>query len=891
MAPGSDDRYDPNPPIPTYDEAIAGGSWQRQDQPHSPIPDAAEGQSLLSNRHHLPSANNNATGRRPRGYRPPTVETDDEDSLLGSDSDSDSDSEAEHVRREMQEMDIDDSETRGGRSSWGKRIGFSLPQWRWRWRWRLPKIRLGRTPAAPVGGEGASTTAEEETPGQRFAFPTLGSAALFLIVGRVLAIMLVLGFLYLLFVSDMFSNMARRMGRPFDPANVRNHVKMSVNPAKIRDQLRHYTGYAHLAGTAGDFALVEDTEMLFRRYGLEDVTIDEYQVYLNYPKADGRAVEVLGADGKPTWSAKLEEDEKGGEVAGRQPMAFHGHSKSGDVKGPLIYANYGSKDDFAKLKENGIDTKGAIALVRYGGHPRDAALKVKEAELAGFVGCLIYSDPADDGFVRGETAPNGPFMPADGVHREGVSLTSSIVGDPLTPGWGSKASAIRGAPSESLGLVKIPSLPLAWRDAQVLLQRIEDFGEHVPSSWVGGVPEIRQWWTGNSSSPIVRLKNEQDEVEKKPVWNVYGRIVGYEQSEKKLIIGNHRDAWGFGGPDPNSGSAIMMEVIRIFGDLMLQEWRPLRTIEFMSWDAGAYNLIGSTEYVEQNDEDLRRDGLAYINIGAGVTGDSFHASGSPILNKALLELLNEIRDPNFNDTTLRALWDERQGELESLGGGSDFVAFQDIVGTSSIDMRFSGRPAPSHSTYETFDWVEQVGDPGFVYHTLLTQAICLLILELADRPIMPFDLPHYVNTMGRWVQDLDNWVKAQPAGKSLSIQPLKDAHHSILQSVREFIKWELSWETSVISSSGYETAGLGRKRAEYNSRLARFESDLLDPIGIHGRAQFKHVLAAPSLESVYEEEYFPSIREAIKSGDLARANDTMVRVAEIMKTAATHLLE
>ncbi|KAK0643826.1 hypothetical protein B0T16DRAFT_430271 [Cercophora newfieldiana] len=894
MAPGSDDRYDLNPPIPTYDEAIAGGSWQRQDQPHSPIGDAAEGQSLLNNRHHLPSANNGG-GRRPRGYRPPTVETDDEDSLLGSDSDSDSDSEAEHVQREMQEMDIDDSETRGGlrgRSSWGKRIGFSLPQWRWRWRWRLPQIRLGRTPAAPAGGDGANSSADEETPGQRFAFPTLGSAALFLIVGRVLAILLVLGFLYLLFVSDMFSNMARRMGsRMFDPASVRNHVKMSVDPRKIRDTLKHYTGYAHIAGTAGDFALAEDTETLFRRYGLEDVTLDEYQVYLNYPKADGRAVEIMGADGKPTWSAKLDEDEKGGEAAGRQSMAFHGHSKSGDVKGPLIYANYGSKGDFAQLKEKGIDTKGAIALVRYGGHPLDAALKVKEAELAGFAGCLIYSDPADDGFVKGATAPGGPFMPADGVHRTGVSLTSTLVGDPLTPGWGSKEGALRVPPSESLGLVKIPSLPLAWRDAQVLLQHLKDHGERVPSAWVGGVPDINQWWTGNASSPIVRIKNDQDEMEKKPIWNVYGRIVGIEQNEKKVIIGNHRDAWGFGGPDPNSGTAIMTEVIRIFGDLMLQEWRPLRTIEFMSWDGGAYNLIGSTEYVEQNDEDLRRDGLAYINIGAGVTGDSFHASGSPILNKAILEVLNDVRDPNFNDTTLRALWDDRQGQLEALAGGSDYLPFQDIVGTSSIDMRFSGRAFPAQSSYANFDWVEQVGDPGFVYHTLLTQAICLLILELADRPIMPFDLPHYASAMGGWIHDLEGWLRNQPAGKTLSVLPLRDAHHSILQSVHEFNKWELSWETSVISSNGFETAGLGRKRAEYNSRLARFESDLLDPIGIHGRAQFKHVLTAPSLESVYEEEFFPSIREAVTSGDATRANDTIARVADIMKKAASRLLE
>jgi len=890
MALDTDQRYDADPPIPSYDEAVAGGSWQRRDQPHSPIGDAAEGQSLLNNRHHLPSANN---ARRPGGYRAPTVETDDEDSLLGSDTDTDPEDEAEQVRREMQEMDIDDSATRGGRgrSSWGKRIGFTLPQWRWRPRWRLPRIRLRRTPAAATSGDGAESTGDEQTPGSRFAFPTLGSAALFLIVGRVLAIMLVLGFLYLLFVSDMFTNMARRMGsRMFDPASVRNHVNMSVDPRRIRETLKHYTGYAHIAGTAGDFALAEDTETLFKRYGLEDVTMDEYQVYLNYPKPDGRAVEILGADGKPTWSAKLEEDEHGGEVAGRQTLAFHGHSKTGDVKGPLIFANNGLKEDFVKLKEMGIAMHGAIALVRYGEHPADVALKVKEAELAGFAGCLIFNDPADDGSMRSSPAPQGGAMPDDGVHRAGVSLTSYLVGDVLTPGWGSKEGAIRVAPPESLGLVKIPSLPLAWRDAQVLIQHIAKFGEEVPLAWKGQAPSRPDWWTGNASSPIVRLKNQQDEIEKKPIWNVYGRITGIEQSEKKVIIGNHRDAWTFGGPDPNSGTAIMMEVVRIFGDLMAQEWRPLRTIEFMSWDGGAYNLIGSTEYVEQNDEDLRNNGLAYINIGAGADGSSFRASGSPMLYKALLEVLGEVGDPNHKKKTLRDLWDERHGELEGLGGGSDFVPFQDIVGMSSIDMRFGGDHfSPAGSSYSNFDFVEHAGDPGYVYHTLLAQAISLLILELADRPIMPFDLPHYTDTMQGWIRDLESWLKDHIG--NLSIEPLLHAHREIVEAVREFTKWELSWETSVVSSSGFETAGLGRKRAEYNSRLARFESDMLDPIGLHQRSQYKHVLGAPSLENRYEEETFPSIRDAVNAGDYPRAKEQIQRVADIMKQAAARLLE
>ncbi|KAK3688190.1 hypothetical protein B0T22DRAFT_147760 [Podospora appendiculata] len=901
--------YEPAPPIPSYDEAIAGGSRRSavfDDYPHSPIDDTdarprgeTEAQSLLNTRHpfEYPSNTQNARGRHSRGYRPPTVETDEESLLSGSDSDSDAGGEAAHVRREMQELEIDDPNDRSRNlSSWGKRIASSLPQWSWGWRWRLPRLRIV---LSQRGTAGADTSANDEasgdvTPVQRFAFPSLGSAALFLLMGRIVAIFLVLGFLYLIFVTDIFTGMAKRMGsQMFDPESVRVHVQNSVDPRKIRDTLKHFTSYAHIAGTEGDFALAEDTEMLFRKYGLEEVTRDTYLVYMNYPKRGGRAVEIMGPDDKTVWSAKLEEEEVGGETAGRQTYAFHGHSKSGDVKGPLIYANYGSREDFKALKDSGVDTKGAIALVRYYGAQGDRALKVKAAELAGFAGCIIYSDPADDGFVKGEVAPKGRFMPSDGVQRGSVSLMSWVVGDVLTPGWGSKEGQPRMEVGQTPGLVKIPSLPLAWRDAQVLLQHIKGFGNPVPN-WAGGVPDVGEWWTGNLSSPVVHLKNEQDENEKQPIWNVYGKIVGVEQSEKSVIIGNHRDSWAFGAADPGSGTAVMLEIIRVFGDLVGRGWRPLRTIEFMSWDGEEYNLIGSTEFVEQNDDALRRNALAYINLDTAVTGETFHAAGSPVFRKLLLQVLNRVGDPNFN-TTLRDLWDERKGDLEGLGAGSDYVAFQDIVGTSSLDLHFDGAEYPYHSSYENFEWMERVGDPGFIYHTLLGQVLGLIILELADRPIMPFDLTAYADNLVRWVDELDAWTKAQgakPDGDTpLSLQVLKDAAIEVGVASRAFNKWESSWENSVVAANGWEPAGLGKTRCDHNNRMALFETDLLDTVGVPNRTQFKHVVFGPQLWSGYDEAYFPHIRDTVMSGDWVLANKTVERVAAIIKKAAVNLLQ
>lgn len=858
MAPDQDQRYDSVPPIPTYDEAVAGGSAWHHDVADSPIDDPrhptteaeAEGQSLLtSSRHAFESSSHNPhppRGRRPRGYRPPTVETDDESNLFSSDSDSDSDDEREaaQVRREMQEMEIDDSDVLGrNRSSWGKRIALSLPQWRWKWRWRLPNLRRRAVEAGSSGGgdnaastgPGAGAAAgEAESSGLPWrppGLPEFGSAALLLLVGRTLATMLVLGFLYLLFASDVFSA-ARRMGsQMFDPESVRIHVQGSVDSRNIRDHLAHFTKYAHIAGTSGDYALMEDTEMLFRKYGLEGVTRDVYEVYLNYPKAGGRAVEIMGADGKPVWSAKLEEENTGWTSAGHQTYVFHGHSKSGDVKGPLLYANYGAKEDFQLLKDRGVEMKGAIALVRYYGPQGDIALKVKAAEEAGFAGCIIYSDPADDGFLKGATAPEGRFMPADGVQRGTVSLLSWVVGDVLTPGWASKENMPRMKVGQTKGLVKIPSLPLAWRDAQVLLQHVRGFGQWVPEPWVGGVPDVGEWWTGNASSPIVRLKNEQDEVEKQPIWNVYGRITGIEQGEKKVIIGNHRDSWANGAADPHSGTSVMMEIIRVLGDLVARGWRPLRTIEFASWDGQQYNMIGSTEYVEQNDEALRRDALAYINLDNAVTGGDFRAAGSPVFRKLLLQVLNRVGDPHYN-LTLRERWDRRNAELEGLGTDSDYVAFQDIVGTSSLDLRFDGEKNPHHSSYDNLEWMETVGDPGLVYHTLLGQVLGLLILELADRPIMPFDLHAYVESLSRWVDDLESWAKEQAGDKPFSLDRLKQATRTVTDLVYNFDLFGRTWEQRLVSSGGWEPSNLGRRRCQFNARMAKFESDLLDDAGV-----------------------------------------------------------
>lgn len=855
-------QYKPPPPVPSYEEATRGYTYSNNNAssssasnpdsrpPASPIdtrPDSeTEAQGLLSSSRRPPTT----TSR----YQPPRVDSDDEDGASDWTLESDHEDDPEHdgsdrggarTRREMEELEIEDplNGSAGGSSSrssrsllWRKRL--ALPNWKWRWRIPRMTVRLPRqsdnvaagsgSSADPEAGEGESAATQTIRERLRESMPHINSTAAFILIGRLLGLTIVGVFLYLVFMSDLFTSMSRRVGgQMFDPEAVRQHVVMSIDTGRMRDTLKHYTSYAHIAGTEGDWGLAKNVFTHFRQCGLDEVDEDVYNVYLNFPTKDGRAVQIMSEDGKNAiWSAKLEEPELGLESAGHQTYAFHGHSKSGDVKGHLIYANYGSREDFKKLKDMGIDTNGAIALVRYYGTQGDRALKVKAAELAGFAGCLIYSDPADDGFLKGDVAPAGRYMPADGVQRGSVSLMSWVVGDVLTPGWESKPGLPRMKLEQTAGLVRIPSLPLAWRDAQVLLQHIQGMGQPVTEAWHGGVPDV-EWWTGNSSSPIVRLKNEQDEQEQTPIWNIYGKIAGIEQTEKSIIIGNHRDAWSFGATDPNSGTAIMLEVVRVFGDLVARGWRPLRSIEFMSWDAEEYNLIGSTEYVEGRVDELRKNAFAYVNLDTAVSGSEFHAAGSPVFRKLLARVLDRVEDPNFN-STLRALWDGRNGELEGLGAGSDYVAFQDIAGTSSIDLHFDGPMHPYHSSYDNFDWMSRVGDPGFVYHTLLARVLSLIILELCDRPVLPFDMSNYSSSLEKYVGDLMKWVESLKIQDKVDLSPVRDAVQEVKTAVEEFEKWEDEWERAIIHSNGWEANGVTRSRIAYNTRMAAFETALLD---------------------------------------------------------------
>lgn len=419
-----------NLPIPSYEEATSS---------RTPTPALTRQNESGNDEERRGLMGYDPNGRQPvptrrAGYRPPPMTGPDaiRDSLedvdfLPDGERRDSISSEDEVRREMEEMEVLDPPTEP--STWTKRIS-SISQ-------SLSFIHL------PFN---------LKMPDWKFKMPKF-DANLFILLGRIFAVLLVTAVVYLLFVSGIFKSATRRMqGQIYPQEAVRIFVQESVIAENMRDYLEHITSYDHMAGTEGDFVLSQWVAGLFTAAGLEDVRTDEFGVYLNYPKADGRAVELLGADGTVQWAAKIEEDQAYMDPPRQQTMVFHGHSKTGDVKGPLIYANYGSREDFKRLYDSGIETTGAIALVKYYGSQGDRALKVKAAELAGFVGCIIYSDPSEDGFLKGEVWPNGRYLPSDGVQRGAVSLMSWVVGDVLTPGWASKPGAERVSKENNPGM-------------------------------------------------------------------------------------------------------------------------------------------------------------------------------------------------------------------------------------------------------------------------------------------------------------------------------------------------------------------------------------------------------------------------------------------------------
>ena len=456
--------------------------------------------------------------------------------------------------------------------------------------------------------------------------------------------------------------------------------------------------------------------------------------------------------------------------------AWSGMSASGEVTAPLVYAHSGNPEDYDLLRKQGIDVKGKVVLVRYSNPYSYRGFKALTAEREGAAAILIYSDPAEDGFKKGKVVPNGPWGPEYHIQRGSITYDFMVPGDPLTPGWASIPGAKRIPVEQAVSIPKIMALPLSWHDAKPLLAQMD--GPLAPDDWQGGLP-LKYHLGGKRVR--VHVKIEMDNSTQ-PYYVVEGRIRGAELPDEWIVLGNHRDAWVFGGVDPSSGTASMMELTRSLGKLARQGIRPRRTIVVCSWDGEEMGLTGSTEWGEQFADELRKKAVAYINVDSSTSGPNFHGQAVASLAPMLVETAHTLQDPSgkslyeaWKESSARERHEAKQTEDVTdsnladtrIGSGSDHTVFLNFVGMPVLGLQFDGPYGVYHSAYDDFFWMNHFGDPGYRYHTLMTQLWGVLALRLANADLLPFDFASYADNIRQFVNEL----KSKRSRASLWGQP------------------------------------------------------------------------------------------------------------------------
>jgi len=636
---------------------------------------------------------------------------------------------------------------------------------------------------------------------------------------------------------------------------------------KAREWHRLFTREPHPAASEENNRLAEFLAQEWRKQGWEDVTLRRYDVLHSSPRSV--SLEMVAP---VNFKASLREDPYPVDADTKNPAissSYFGYSASGDVTAELVYAHSGNPEDYELLRKTGISVKGKIVIVRYSNPYSYRGFKALTAEREGAAGLLIYSDPAEDGYARGKVFPDGPWGPESHIQRGAITYDYIVPGDPTTPGWASLPGAKRIAPEEARSLPKIMALPLSWRDAKPLLENMN--GAEVPKEWRGALP-ITYRFTG---AVKVHMNVDMD-TSVKPYTVVEARIRGGELPEEWVLVGNHRDAWVYGGVDPVSGTASMLELTRSLGELKQRGIRPRRTIIVCSWDGEEYALTGSTEWGEQFAEDLKKKLVAYVNVDSSVSGAattagpeglSFKPTAVASLAPMLVEASKDVRAPSgkslyeaWRATTVRdkklagppadsALVETR------IGSGSDHTVFLNHLGRPVINLGFTGNYGVYHSAYDDHFWMSRIGDPTFEYHTALTKIWGLTALRLANSDILPFDFAANGAALREFLGELERREK---------ITPEKVALKKLYERIAGFeAAGKQLREVTMRDLAGGKVSP--EKIGHLNAQLLQVESNWLDPAGIPGRPWFQHLLY--SSRYTYAHLEFPGLTEAVESAN------------------------
>jgi N-acetylated-alpha-linked acidic dipeptidase len=697
-------------------------------------------------------------------------------------------------------------------------------------------------------------------------------------------------------------------------------------PDNMRESMKRLTAHPHHVGSPWDKDNAEWLLAQFKSYGW-DAHIESFNVLFPTPKE--RAVELI----EPThFVAKLQEPALGVDPTSNQQAeqlpSYNAYSIDGDVTAPLVYVNYGAPADYEELDRRGISVKGAIVIARYGSTWR--GIKPKVAAEHGALGCIIYSDPRDDGYFEGAVFPEGPFRPKDGVQRGSVADMPLYPGDPLTPGVGATPEAKRLEVKDAQTITKIPVLPISYADAQPLLEALR--GPVVPPAWRGALAMTYRIGPGPAKVHL-KVKSNWD---LKPLYDVIAKIPGTTEADQWIVRGNHHDGWVNGADDPTSGQVAMLEEARALGELVKAGWKPKRTIIYCAWDGEEPGLLGSTEWAETHAEELKQHAVIYINSDNNSRG-FLNASGSHSLEPFIRDVARDITDPEKNMSVLRRDMLRRgaqgggQGapaaggrggrgagpefQIGALGSGSDYTVYLDYLGIASMDLRYGGEDSSAgvyHSIYDDFYWFTHFDDPGFLYARTMAQTIGTVVMRMANADLLPYDFNSLTATVRRYGTELEALAQTgrdQIIDRNRMIDDgtfiaISDPQQTFVIPPRETVPPFLNFAPLRNSIEGLARASDHYSRARtaamanggsklaapsiaaVNQKLLMCERALTDDKGLQGRAWFKHMLYAPGFYTGYGVKTIPAVREAIEQKQWKLADEQIARVAAVLDKEA-----
>jgi N-acetylated-alpha-linked acidic dipeptidase len=607
----------------------------------------------------------------------------------------------------------------------------------------------------------------------------------------------------------------------------------------------------HMSGTPAQARTRDYVVSQMKSWGLE-TEVRSYKVWMPHPVST--RVWRISPDPMELNLVEGPIAEDTTSVAFPQVMAFNGYGAPGDVSGDVVYVNYGLIEDYAQLDSMGVSVKGKIAIARYGRSYR--GIKAREAEKHGAIGLLIYSDPADDGYTRGDVYPNGPMRPAHGIQRGSVMNPN---GDPSTPGYPSTEGA-RRIPLSQMEVPHIPVLPISYGNAAELLRGLE--GSSIPQPWQGGLAFRYHVGPGPVRARIA-VTTDADTKPYKEIWDTFGVIRGSDFPDEIVMIGGHRDAWGPGAADNVSGTISVLEAAHAIADQVKAGMRPRRTIVFATWDAEEWGLLGSTEFVEEDSLRLRNHAVAYLNQDDIAQGPNFSAGGSPSLRGILRDVAKHVPDPS-KQGSVYDVWRKRanlaadslEPQMGDPGGGSDFAGFYNHLGIPIADWGFGGPQGVYHSAYDSYHWMSKFGDPGFQYHATAAKLGAEMLLRIANADVLPYDYVEFARTMRRFATQASQGI----AEKHWSV-PIDSLTRAIGRMEDAASAFAVARDHALDDQPSTSTL------QRVNASLLEVERQLTRPEGLVTRSWFRNLIYASDENNGYATMVFPSVGEAMRGGD------------------------